>query len=125
MSDFNFQEWSEKTRQIPQEHILGALQAVIDRKKALDDQPRIQAQAIETAHRYHTAVEPEKINGIPVWKAPPGEFAAYPPGAHVHHDNRTWTHMGTTVVMDAPGVDPAWVEHQEPEPGEVVGHDQL
>lgn len=117
---FDIEQWLSDTKQIPQEHILTALQSVVDRKKALDDLPRITTQAIETATQYHAAVDPtvEKIDGVPVWVKPVADFAAYPPGAQVAHDGKVWTQQSAAITSDEPGTTAAWATQPQKDGGE-------
>lgn len=116
MTAFDFDAWAESTKKIPKEHIAAALNAVVDRKKAIDLEPAIFAQRNEAAAIYHSAAPHEEHEGVAVWVKPIADFAAYPTGFEVWHLDKKWANVGQDVATGEPGTDPAW---QEPTPVEV------
>lgn len=110
MSEFNMDAWMEQTSRIPHQHIGDALRAVVDRKKVIDQEPQIRAQENETARQYHQAVAPtvKMVDGVPVWVKPVADFAAYPPGTHVHHQGGVWEQVSDRITHEEPGTGPTW-----------------
>ncbi|AKF27780.1 hypothetical protein YH66_09560 [[Brevibacterium] flavum] len=116
MAVFDFDAWAEATKKIPREYIAAALNAVVDRKKAIDLEPQVFAQRNEAAKIYHSAAPHEEHDGVIVWVDPIADFAAYPTGFEVTHLGKRWANISQDVATGEPGVDEAW---QEIEPEEV------
>lgn len=110
MTVFDFDAWAEATKKIPKEHIAAALNAVVDRKKAIDLEPQVFAQRNEAATIYHSAAPHEEHDGVIVWVEPIANFAAYPTGFEVWHLDKKWVNVSQDVATGEPGVDPAWQE---------------
>lgn len=110
MSDFDFDTWAESTKKIPRENIAAALNAVVDRKKAIDLEPAIFAQRNEAATIYHNAASHDEVDGVAVWVKPIADFAAYPSGFEVTHLDKKWVNTSQDVATGEPGTDPAWQE---------------
>lgn len=117
MTVFDFDAWAESTKKIPRENIAAALNAVVDRKKAIDLEPAIFAQRNEAATIYHDSAPHEEHEGVVVWVAPIADFAAYPAGFEVWHLDKKWVNTSQDVATGEPGIDEAWQEITEP--GEV------
>lgn len=115
MADFDFDSWLTDTKKIPKEHIAAALNAVVDRKKAIDLEPAIFAQRNEAATIYHSAAPHDEVDGLAVWQAPIADFAAYPTGYEVTHQDKRWVNISQDVATGEPGSDEAWQEVVEPE----------
>lgn len=113
MAVFDFDAWAESTKKIPKENIAAALNAVVDRKKAIDLEPAIFAQRNEAATIYHASQGHSE--GVPVWGKPIADFAAYPAGFEVTHDGKSWVNVSQDIATGEPGVDPAWQESVQEE----------
>lgn len=112
---FGLYSWLEDTRRIPKEHIAECLRAVSARYTAIQDEPRIFAARNDTARTYHASTTHDLIDDVPVWTAPIADFAGWPTGTEVHHQDQVWTNTSDDVAMGEPGVDPVWQPHPEPE----------
>ncbi|BAF54872.1 hypothetical protein [Corynebacterium glutamicum] len=115
MPVFDFDVWAESTKKIPKENIAAALNAVVDRKKAIDLEPAIFAQRNAASTIYHSTAPHEEVEGVVVWVPPVADFAAYPTGFEVTHLGKKWVNIDQDVATGEPGTDPAWQETTEPE----------
>lgn len=113
---FGLYSWLEDTKQIPKEHIAECLRAVSARYTAIQEEPKIFAARNDTARTYHASITHDLVDGVPVWVAPIADFAGWPTGTEVHHQDQVWVNTHGDVAMGEPGVDPVWQPRPEPEP---------
>lgn len=107
---FDFTAWVDMTRQIPQEHIKEALEAVVERHRTLQREPEILAQEVQAATLWHERLDAQADgDGLRPWVKPTDKFDAYPPGHRTEHSGEEWVADGDRVVCGEPGVDPAWI----------------
>lgn len=111
---FDLESWLEETRRIPKDHIAECLRAVSARYTAIQEEPRIFAARNDTARTYHASITHDLVDGVPVWTRPIADFAGWPTGTEVHHQDQVWVNVHGDVAMGEPGVDPVWQPRPEP-----------
>lgn len=113
---FDLEAFREQIRKEPHDPLHRQIRSVLSEVRAEQEaQPLVDASQNEAAAAWHEAAGHDLQNGVK-WVEPISTFDAYPAGAVVTHNGKTWQNTGTGIATGEPGVDPVWEARPEPEP---------